>query len=136
MIPGTFAFDRFVAMLDAFFATDHYKLIINKTFTMTFNSSRAFVRPLHVLLFSSFLLGRRFHPLCDRSFDVPHPLDRLFRTTILRRSHLNRARNDAEESRQSTGVTRRGSTSRAVRVQRVRLDCVELGGCSFSAASM
>ena len=40
-LTGTFAFDRFVAMLDTFFTTDHNKSI-NETFNLTFNSYPAF----------------------------------------------------------------------------------------------
>ena len=86
-------------MLDAFFATDHYKLIIN-TFILIFNSSRAFGGPLRVRLFADFLLGRWFLPLfCHWSFNVRLAFHHLllFRTTILRRSHLNWARYDADE---------------------------------------
>ena len=62
--------DRFIAMLEAFFATDNSKLLIN-TFAFIFNKPRPFAGHLLVRPFVDSLLGKWFLLLfCHWSFNV------------------------------------------------------------------
>ena len=106
-------------MLDGIFSTCHYKLIIN-TFILIFNSSRAFSGQLRVRLFVDFRLGRWFPLFCHWSYNVSlsfHHL--LYRTTILRRSHINWDRYYADEMKTSKGTL---SFSRAPEARSVHPD--------------